>query len=166
MIVVALIVVVSMQPDTFRIARSTTVEAPASKVFPLVNDMHAFQTWNPYAKKDPTMEQTWEGPAAGVGAVYRWSGNNEIGAGSMRIIESHSGERVGIDLAFDRPFKATNDVVFTFEPKGDTTVVTWAMSGTNSFPAKAMQLVMDMDAMVGSDFEKGLADLKALAEAK
>ena len=163
-VVVALVAFVATQPDTFRIAHSTSVTAPASKVFRLVNDLHEFQTWNPYAKKDPAMVQTWEGPVSGIGALYRWAGNNDIGAGSMKIVESRLDERVGLELEFSRPFKAMNDVVFTFEPKGEQTVVTWAMTGKNNFVAKAMQLMMNMDQMVGGDFEKGLADLKALAE--
>jgi len=163
-ILAVLSVIVALQPSEFRIARSTTISAPPAALFPRVNDLHAFQEWNPYAKKDPAMTQSWEGPAAGPGAVYRWSGNAEIGEGSMRILESRPNELVRIELAFLRPFETTNTVDFTFVPSGDQTTVTWSMSGTNGFMAKAAGLVMDMDAMVGGDFEKGLADMKALAE--
>ena len=162
--ILGLVVVIAMQPDDFRVARSTTIAAPRERVFSLVNDFHAFNTWNPYAKKDPTMEQSYDGPPAGVGSVYRWSGNQEIGAGSMTITGSRPSELVEIDLAFTRPFEANNDVAFTFEPAGEGTRVTWAMTGEMNFIAKAMHLVMDMDAMVGTDFEKGLADMKAIAE--
>lgn len=162
--VLGLLVVIAMQPNEFRIERATTIAAPPEKIFPLVNDLHAFQTWNPYAKKDPAMRQSYEGPASGAGAVYRWSGNSEVGEGSMTIVESRPSERVGIELAFLSPFEATNDVELTFEPQGQGTVVTWAMNGRMNFVAKAMHLVMDMDAMVGNDFEKGLADMKSIAE--
>ena len=162
--ITVLAVIVAMQPSEFRIARSTTISAPPAALFARVNDLHAFQQWNPYAKKDPTMMQSWEGPPAGPGAVYRWSGNAEIGEGSMKILESRPNELVRIELAFVRPFEATNAVDFTFVPNGDQTTVTWSMSGTNGFMAKAVGLFMDMDAMVGGDFEKGLADMKALAE--
>lgn len=157
-------VVVSMQPSEFRIARATTISASPAELFARVNDLHAFQEWNPYAKKDPTMKQSWEGPAAGPEAVYRWSGNDEIGEGSMKILESRPNELVRLELAFIKPFQATNTVDFTFVPKGDETVVTWAMTGNNGFMAKAAGLILDMDAMVGTDFEKGLADMKSLAE--
>ena len=163
--VVALVAFIATRPNEFQISRSTIFAAPPAKIFPLVNNLHAFQTWNPYAKKDPSMEQVWEGPPAGVGAVYRWSGNNDIGAGSMTITESRPNDLVKLDLAFLRPFEATNEVAFTFEPQGEKTLVTWAMHGKNNFVAKAMQLVMDMDKMVGTDFEKGLADMRAIAEA-
>ena len=159
-------VFVSMQPAEFRIARSTTISAPPAALFARVNDLHAFQEWNPYAKKDPAMKQSWEGPTAGPGAIYRWSGNAEIGEGSMKILESRPNELVRLELAFLKPFQATNTVDFTFVPAGEQTTVTWSMTGTNGFMAKAASLLMDMDKMVGGDFEKGLADMKALAEGR
>ena len=112
------------------------------------------------------MKQSWEGPAAGPGAIYRWSGNAEIGEGSMTITETRPNELVRLELAFLKPFRATNVVDFTFEPKGDQTIVTWSMSGTNNLTAKAIHVFMNVDKMVGTDFEKGLADMKALAESR
>lgn len=156
---------VAMQPAEFRIARSITVSAPPAVLFAQVNDLHAFQVWNPYAKKDPAMKQTYEGPPAGVGAAYAWAGNQDVGTGRMTIVESRPDELVRMKLEFLAPFRATNVAEFTFEPDGDDTVVTWSMSGTNDLMGKAIGLMMDMDKMVGGDFEKGLADLEALAEA-
>ncbi len=157
---------IAMQPAEFRIARSITVSAPPAVLFAQVNDLHAFQVWNPYAKKDPAMKQTYEGPPAGVGAAYAWAGNQEVGTGRMTIVESRANELVRMKLEFLAPFRATNGAEFTFEPAGDGTVVTWSMSGTNDLMGKAISLVMDMDKMVGGDFEKGLADLKTLAESR
>jgi hypothetical protein len=157
---------IAMQPAEFRIARSITASAPPAVLFAQVNDLHAFQVWNPYAKKDPAMKQTYEGPRAGVGSSYAWAGNQEVGTGRMTIVESRPNELVRLKLEFLAPFRATNVAEFTFDPTGDNTVVTWSMSGTNDLMGKAIGLVMDMDKMVGGDFEKGLADLKALAEAR
>ena len=157
---------IAMQPAEFRIARSITVAAPPAVLFAEVNDLHAFQVWNPYAKKDPAMKQSYEGPPAGVGASYAWAGNQEVGTGRMTIVESRPNDLVRMKLEFLAPFRATNVAEFTFEPAGNDTVVTWSMSGTNDLMGKAIGLVMDMDKMVGGDFEKGLADLEALAEAR
>jgi uncharacterized protein YndB with AHSA1/START domain len=165
-VLVVFVVLVAMQPAEFRVARSTTIAAPRAVVFPLVNDLHAFQQWNPYAKKDPAMTQSFEGPPAGPGAVYKWKGNPEIGEGSMTITETRPDELVRIRLEFLEPFRAINTVDFTFETQGDQTAVTWSMAGTNNLTAKAIQLFVDMDEMVGGDFDKGLADLKALAEGR
>jgi len=165
-VLVVFVVLVAVQPAEFRIERSITISAPQSVVFSLVNDLHSFNEWNPWAKKDPAMEQSYEGPAAGPGAIYRWSGNADVGAGSMTITESHANEGVELELAFRKPMRATNAVEFTFRPNGEQTVVTWSMSGEKDMTAKAIHLVMDMDKMVGGDFERGLADMKSLAESR
>ena len=163
-VLVVFVVLVAMQPGEFRVARSTTIAASPSVAFAQVNDLHAFNQWNPWTRKDLAMKQSYEGPRAGPGAVYRWEGNAEVGAGSMTITETRPSELVRMRLEFHKPLRAINAVDFTFEPVGDRTAVTWSMAGTNNLTAKAMHLFMDMDAMVGSDFEKGLADMKALAE--
>lgn len=158
--------IVAMQPEEFRISRSINVSTSPAILFAQVNDLHAFQVWNPYAKKDPAMKQTYEGPPAGIGATYAWAGNQEVGTGRMTIVESRPNDLVRMKLEFLAPFRATNVAEFTFEPAGDNTVVTWSMSGKSDLMGKAIGLVMDMDKMVGGDFEKGLADLKALAEGR
>jgi hypothetical protein len=164
-IVVVLAVIVAMQPAEFRVARSTTVSAPAPAVFAQVNDLHKWETWNPWQKKDPAMKLTFAGPPAGPGASYSWAGNNEVGEGRLTITESRPGDLVRIKLEFMKPFAATNTAEFTFKPEGDKTAVTWSMEGNKNFLAKALHLVMNMDKMVGGEFEKGLADMKKVAEA-
>ena len=164
-IIVALAVFVAMQPDDFRVTRSATVSAPAAAVFAQVNDLHKWEAWNPWQKKDPAMKLTFAGPPAGPGASYSWAGNNEVGEGRLTITESRPGELVRLKLEFMKPFTATNTANFTFKPEGDKTAVTWSMEGKNNYLAKALHLVMNMDKMVGGDFEKGLADMKVAAEA-
>ena len=164
-IIVALAVVVAMQPDDFRVTRSTTMSAPAAVAFAQVNDLHKWEAWNPWQKKDPAMKMTYSGPPAGPGASYSWAGNNEVGEGRMTITESRPGELVRLKLEFMKPFAATNSADFTFKPEGDKTAVTWSMEGKNNFLAKALHLVMNMDKMVGGEFAKGLADMKVAAEA-
>jgi uncharacterized protein YndB with AHSA1/START domain len=158
-------VVAAFQPKDFRVARSTTIEAPAGTVFDQVNDFHKWETWSPWAKLDPQMKQTFEGPASGTGSSYAWVGNNQVGEGRMTILESRPGELVKIKLEFIKPFAATNTAEFTFKPEGNKTAVDWTMLGEKNLISKAFGLVMNMDKMIGSDFEKGLADLKRVSEA-
>jgi hypothetical protein len=163
-LVVAIVVVVAVQAAAFRVERSALIVAPAGEVFERVNVLRAWEEWSPWAKIDPGMRQTYEGPAAGVGAAMAWSGNGKVGAGRMTITESVAGKAVRIRLEFLRPFKATNQGEFLFEREGEGTRVTWGMTGEKNFMSKAFGLVMDMDKMIGRDFEKGLAQLKAASE--
>jgi Polyketide cyclase / dehydrase and lipid transport len=164
-IVVAIVAIVAMQPSEFRIVRSAIISAPAPAVFAQVNDFHHWEAWSPWAKLDPAAKATFEGPSAGTGAMFRWAGNADIGEGSMTITESRPSDLIRIKLEFLKPFAATNDVEFTFNPVGNQTAVTWSMEGQNNFIAKAVCLVMNMDTMVGGQFEKGLASMKSVVEA-
>jgi hypothetical protein len=164
-LVVLFIIVVATRPDSFRVTRSATVTAPAAVVFEQVNDLHKWEAWNPWLKLDPSCKMTYEGPAAGVGAGYTWVGNNKIGEGRMTITESRPNEVIRFNLEFLKPFKANNTAEFTFKPDGNQTTISWSMAGKRNFVFKAFGLFVDCDKMVGRDFEKGLADLKAAAEA-
>ena len=164
-IIAVLAVVVALQPAEFRVARSATMSAPAPVIFAQVDDLHKWEAWNPWQKKDPAMKLTFAGPPAGFGASYSWAGNNEVGEGRLTITESRPGDLVRIKLEFMKPFAATNTAEFTFKPEGDKTAVTWSMEGKNNFFAKAINLCLNMDKMVGGEFEKGLADMKKVAEA-
>ena len=163
-IVAGLAVVVARRPSEYRVARSTTIAAPAPAVFAQVNDFHKWDAWNPWARLDPAMKQTYEGAPAGTGAIYTWAGNKEVGEGRMTLTESRPSELIRIRLEFVKPFRATNIAVFTFEPRGDQTAVTWTMTGQKNFLTKAIHLFMNMDKMVGGSFENGLAQMKALVE--
>jgi hypothetical protein len=164
-IVVVFAVIVVLQPSSFRVARSTSISAPPAAVLAQVNNFHKWEAWNPWGKIDPAMKQTYEGAPAGTGAVYTWAGNNEVGVGRMTITESRPNDLIRIRLEFFKPFAATNQSEFTFKPEGDQTAVTWSMTGNNNFMAKAVHLFMNMDKMVGGQFEKGLAQMKAVVEA-
>jgi uncharacterized protein YndB with AHSA1/START domain len=155
---------VAIQPAEFRVVRSATIAAPPAEVFGHVNDFHSWKAWSPWEKLDPAAKNTFEGPAAGKGAMFTWSGNDEIGAGKMTLIESQPNDLIKIKLEFKRPFEATNDVEFTFKEKDKTTLVTWTMVGQKNFFVKAVGLFMNMDKMVGDQFEEGLANLTAVAE--
>ena len=163
-IVLVLVAVIALRPADFRYTRSATIAAPAAAVFANVNDLHQWEAWSPWAKIDPAMKMTYDGPASGVGASYAWSGNNEVGEGRSTIMESRANELIRLKLEFKRPFAATNDVEFTFKPEGAQTVVTWAMWGKNSFMGKAVGLVIDCEKMVGGQFEQGLGTLKSVVE--
>ena len=164
-IVVVFIAVVAMQPSDFRVARTATISAPAPAVFAQVNDFHNWEEWSPWAKLDPAAKNSFEGPSAGSGAIFRWAGNKEVGEGSMTITESRPSDLIRIKLEFLKPFQATNTAEFTFKPEGNQTAVTWSMAGKNNFISKAICLFMNMDKMVGGKFEEGLASLKSVVEA-
>ncbi|MES2439505.1 MAG: SRPBCC family protein [Verrucomicrobiota bacterium] len=165
-VILILVIVIASRPADFRYQRSTTISAPASLIFPQVNDLHRWQVWSPYAKKDPNAKNRFEGPPAGVGAAMSWAGNNDVGEGTMSIIESRPDERVKFQLDFRKPFAGTNVAEFDIKPEGKKTLVTWSMSGKNTFFFKAFSLFVDCDKMIGGDFEKGLADLKAIVESE
>jgi len=164
-VVVALAAIVALQPERFRIERSALVHAPAEVVFALIDDFHQWSRWSPYEKRDPDMVRTFEGSVTGPGAVYAWDGNGDVGKGRMTILRSEPGELVAIELQFFEPMAATNQARFELTPGEGGTWVRWSMEGSNGFLGKAISLVIDMDAMVGRDFEQGLADLDAAARA-
>lgn len=167
-LVIAVVLLVALQSDQFEVSRQTKIAARAGSVFEHVNDFRKWEHWSPWAKIDPAMKQTYEGPELGAGAMYSWVGNDQVGEGKMTILDSRPGEVVKIKLEFVKPFAATNTAEFTFHPEGDHTLVTWKMYGDQNFMLKALHLfrVLDMDRMVGPDFEKGLASMKAIAEGK
>jgi hypothetical protein len=164
-IVLVFLVVVAMRPDTFRVARSVNIAAPSSAIFPRVDDFHKWIDWSPYEKLDPAMKRSYEGATAGAGSTYSWVGNSKAGEGRATITESRPGELVRIKLEFFKPFACNNTADFTFQPEGDQTAVTWSLSGKNNFMAKAVGLFMNMDKMIGGQFEEGLAQLKSVSEA-
>jgi uncharacterized protein YndB with AHSA1/START domain len=152
------------KPDTFSVQRTATIKAPPEKIYPLISDFRNWSAWSPYEKRDPAMKKTHTGAEAGRGAVYEWDGNNEVGRGRMEIVEATPPAKVTIKLDFLKPFEAQNVTEFTLQPSGDSTTVTWAMNGPNLYVGKVMSIFVDMDRMVGNDFESGLANLKAIAE--
>jgi hypothetical protein len=162
--VLVVAIIASQRPSEFRISRQASMAAPPGAVFEQVNDFHKWEDWSPWAKLDPTMNQTYEGSPAGVGAVYTWKGNGKVGEGRMTITESRPGELVRIDLNFLKPFKANNVAEFAFKPEGGKTEVTWSMVGKQNLVMKMFCVVMNMDKLVGKDFEKGLAAMKAKVE--
>jgi uncharacterized protein YndB with AHSA1/START domain len=162
--VVVFVIFVALQPSEFRVVRSATISAPPAEVFEQVNDFHNWEAWSPWAKLDPACKYTFEGAPAGTGSVFTWSGNDQVGEGRMTLLESRPHELIRIKLDFIRPFESTCTVEFAFKPEGDQTAVTWSMSGENNFLAKAFCLFMSMDKCVGGDFEKGLAQMKAVTE--
>ena len=152
------------RPDTFRLERLIVIAASPEQVFPLVNDFHSWANWSPWEKLDPNMKRTYTGAQSGLGTKYEWEGKGQAGSGSMEITASVPSSSITIDLSFLKPFKAHNLTEFTFTPKDGGTEVLWAMSGSLDFMMKVMHIFMNMDKVVGKDFERGLANLKVLAE--
>ncbi|HEX5056198.1 MAG TPA: SRPBCC family protein [Gammaproteobacteria bacterium] len=163
-VVVAVLVYASTQPDTFEIHRSTSIKAPPEKIFPFLNDFRQAMLWSPYEKKDPAMKRSFSGPAGGKGSVYEFEGNKDIGAGRLEILDSVADSRVTLRLDMHKPFKGSNIIEYALEPKGETTDMIWSMHGEAPFISRVICLFMNMDNMVGKDFEAGLASLKSLVE--
>jgi uncharacterized protein YndB with AHSA1/START domain len=164
LLIAALLIYAATRPDSFRIQRSTTIKAPPEKIFPLINDFEGWRTWSPWENLDPALKRSYSGPKSGKGAVYAWEGNNDVGHGRMEIDESSAPSRIVIKLDFLKPFEAHNIAEYTLAKQGDATNVTWAMHGPSPYLAKLLGVFCSMDSMVGSKFEEGLANLKALAE--
>lgn len=163
-VVVGILIYAATRPDTFRVQRSATIKAPPDKIFALINDLHGWNAWSPYEKKDPAMKRTFSGASSGKGAVYEWDGNNQVGKGRMEVIETTPPSKILIKLDFIKPFEGHNTAEFMIESKGDSTLVTWAMYGPAAFMTKLIGLFMNMDTMIGDDFAAGLANLKGVAE--
>jgi len=165
LLLVGFLVLVAMQPSTFHVERSATMAAAPEEVFAQVNDFHNWDRWSPWLKEDPNAKGTHEGPPSGEGAIFRWAGNENVGEGNMKIVESKPYERVRIDLNFLKPMEGTANTEFAIAPAGEQTKVTWSMDGKNSFVGKMFCLFMDMDEMIGGKYEEGLANMKKIVEA-
>ena len=163
-LIAGVLIFAATKPDTFRVQRATSIKASPEKVFALINDFNRWGAWSPWEKKDPAMKRTFGATTSGKGATYAWEGNKDVGQGSMEIAESIPASKVALRLDFLKPFEAHNTVEFTLDSRGDTTHVTWVMQGPTPYFAKIIHVFINMDSMVGKDFEAGLANLKAAAE--
>lgn len=161
--VAAILAYATTKPDIFRVQRATSIKAPPEKISLHLGDFHAWNAWSPWEKMDPQMNRTFSGAASGKGAIYAWEGNKKVGKGRMEITDV-SPSKIVIKLDFIEPFEGHNVTEFALETKGDSTSLTWTMSGPAPFITKVMQVFVSMDAMIGKDFEAGLASLKAVAE--
>jgi Polyketide cyclase / dehydrase and lipid transport len=167
--IAAVLILAASKPATFRVERAIDVRAPPEKIFPLINDFHQWVSWSPYENKDPAMKRSYSGAESGKGAVYGWEGNSNVGSGRMEILEAQILETSGpskilIKLDFFKPFEGHNTAEFTMLPQSDASHLSWVMRGPAPFISKLMQVFMNLDHMIGKDFEIGLANLKKLTE--
>ena len=163
-VLAAILALATRKPDTFSLQRSAAVDAPAGNIFPLINDLRAHESWSPFDKPDPATNKIYTGSHTGQGSVYDWDGKSQAGTGRIAITESSPPSRIVMQLDMLKPCKASNIVVFTLQPKGRSTEVTWAMQGPMPFFAKVMHTIFNMERMCGKQFETGLANLKTIAE--
>ena len=162
---VAMVLILAMRkPDTLRVQRATSINAPPEKIFPLISDFRAWRAWSPYEDRDPDLQRSYSGADSGKGAVYAWNGNKNVGSGRMEILDAPAPGKVVIKLDFLKPFEAHNTAEFTLQPQGVTTNVTWLMDGPAPLLSRVMQVFMNMDNMIGKDFATGLANLKRITE--
>jgi uncharacterized protein YndB with AHSA1/START domain len=157
------LILAAIKPGRFSVRRDIVVRAPAEKIFPLIADFHRWGSWSPY-EHNPAMKRTYGGAESGKGAVYAWKGNKNVGSGRMEIMDASAPSKIVIKLDFFAPFEPHNTAEFTMLPQGDGTILTWLMHGPAPFISKLMQVFMNIDKMVGNDFDVGLANLKKLAE--
>lgn len=162
--IAVILILAAAKPDTFSVRRAAMVKAPPDRIFALINDFHRWGSWSPWENRDPAMKRTYSGAESGKGAVYAWDGNKNVGSGRMEILDASASSKIVIKLDFFKPFEAHNTAEFTMQPQGGATDVIWVMHGPAPFMSKMMQVFMNMDSMIGKDFEIGLANLKALAE--
>jgi hypothetical protein len=165
-LVAALLGFAATRPNTFEVKRAQSIQAPADRIYPLIDDFHNWASWSPYEKLDPTMTKTFSGARSGEGAIYNWAGNNKAGQGRMEIAEASAPSRIRIKLDFLKPFEGHNTAEFTLEANGPSTNATWAMHGPQPFLFKLMSVFLSMDKMLGKEFAAGLANLKAIAETR
>ena len=163
-VIAVVLILAAAKPDTFSVQRGATMKAPPEKIFSLINDFHQWGKWSPWENRDPAMTRSFSGAESGQGAVYAWEGNKNVGSGRMEILDASAPSKIIIKLDFLKPFEAHNTAEFTMLPQGDATSVNWVMHGPAPFLSKMMQVFMNMDKMIGKDFEAGLANLKGLAE--
>ena len=164
-IAIAVVLILALsKPDIFRIQRVATIKAPAESIFALINDFHRWGSWSPWESKDPAMKRTFSGAESGKGAVYAWDGNKNVGSGRMEILDTSAPSKIVIKLDFFTPFEGHNTAEFTMLPQGDATNITWVMYGPAPLMSKVMQVFINLDNMIGKDFETGLANLKRVTE--
>jgi hypothetical protein len=163
-LVAGILIYAATRPDTLHVQRTAAIKAPAGTIYPLISDFHSWTSWSPYEKRDPALKRTYSGSPSGKGAVYEWEGNSEVGSGRMEIIDTSVPSKVVIKLDFIKPFEGHNVAQFAMQPSGGATNVTWSMDGPTPYLGKVIGIFMNMDRMIGSDFEAGLANLKTLTE--
>jgi uncharacterized protein YndB with AHSA1/START domain len=163
-LIAGVLLLAATKPDSFQVRRSASIKAPPEKVFALINDFKAWTAWSPWEKKDPAMKRSYGPTTSGKGAAYGWEGDKNVGQGSMEITDARSPSHIALKLDFLKPFEAHNTVEFTLTHEAGATSVTWTMTGPVPFFAKIIHVFVNMDKMVGKDFEAGLANLKREAE--
>jgi hypothetical protein len=163
-LVAGVLIYAATRPDTLHVERTAAIKAPAGTIYPLISDFHNWTAWSPYEKRDPALKRTYGGSPSGKGAVYEWEGNSEVGSGRMEITDTSVPGKVVIKLDFIKPFEGHNVAQFTMQPSGAATNVTWSMDGPTPYLGKVIGIFMNMDRMIGGDFEAGLANLKTLTE--
>jgi uncharacterized protein YndB with AHSA1/START domain len=162
--IAAVLILAATKPTTLRVQRSVSINAPPERIFSLISDFHQWVTWSPYEQKDPAMKRTYSGTERGKGAVYAWDGDKNVGSGRMEILDVSAPSKIVIKLDFFKPFEGHNTAEFTMLPQGDGTHVTWLMHGPANFMSRLIQVFMNLDNLIGKDFEAGLANLKTITE--
>lgn len=159
-------VYIAVLPADYSVSRSIVIAAPPEQVFQQVNDLRRWEDWSPWLQRDPNSKNSYRGPVSGKGAIFMWDGNEDVGKGQMTIEESLPPSEIEIRLDFMSPYRGTADSGFAFDPVEGGTRVTWSFAGEQNYVERAVFTLMglEMDQMIGKDYELGLANLKRVVE--
>ncbi|SHJ46205.1 Polyketide cyclase / dehydrase and lipid transport [Reichenbachiella agariperforans] len=152
-------------PSEMAISRKTNIDAPASQIYEVVNNLKVSQEWSPWYKIDPdSTVYTFEGPESGIGAKMSWTSNNpEIGNGSQKIIESNKPTLVKYEMTFEG-FEKPSYASFIIVESGGQSQVEWNYEGDVGVNPFYHYMTLMMDGMLGPYYEQGLQDLKTMVE--
>ncbi len=163
-LIVVLCLVAFALPREVHVERSIEIDAPPEVVYPLIANLKTFHEWSPWADKDPNAKYEWEGPAEGVGAKMSWEGNSDVGVGTQEITAAVQNESVTTALDFGDQGQATANFILEKTEKG--TKVTWGFDGDMGNNPIGRWMGLFLEDMLGPDYEKGLSNLKGMAEKK
>jgi uncharacterized protein YndB with AHSA1/START domain len=165
--IAGILVAAGLQPSDYHVERSITIDAPREQVYALITDFERYGEWSPWEKLDPAMKKNVSGKPGEVGTRYAWEGNDQAGQGTMTVTAAQPPDRVDLTIEFIKPFQAQNQVSWRLAPEGESTQMTWSMDGKNEgLVPKLFAMLMNMENMLGNDFDEGLENLKGVCEAR
>jgi uncharacterized protein YndB with AHSA1/START domain len=164
--VAVLFVFVAFQTADYSIRREISIKAPPKKIFPYLVSAEKADSWMPWKDSDPNLKMSYMGPKEGIGSISSWESPGRMGVGQAEIVGVIPDQKIQTKITYKKPMVFEQLSEFTLTPNGETTTMTWAVTGKNNFIGRLMCTLsmMNMDKMVGGEFEKGLNKLKSEIE--
>lgn len=166
LIIVAILGYAALRPAHYKISREILIKASPEIIFPHVNNSKMTYQWMPWQENYPGLEMVYSGPEAGVGSKSSWDSDTKMGKGESLIIENKLNEYVKFQLSYYKPMEMVQIANIKLIPEGSDTKVVWEVDGQNNYIGRVVTIFMDMDKMIGTEFMKGLVNLKSIVEAK